>query len=56
MENDLIILALQDICIRDNKELKEVHQYLLMKYRMDVDLLVLQRRLEKILSEEKAVA
>jgi hypothetical protein len=56
MENDLITLALQDICIRDSKEIMEAHQYLIMKYRMEVDLLVLQRRLEKILSEEKAVA
>ncbi len=56
MENDLINLALQDIYIRDNKELQDVHQYLLMKYRMEVDLLVLQKRLEKILNEEKAVA
>jgi len=56
MENDLITLALQDICIRDSKELQEVHQYLLMKYRMEVDLVILQRRYEKLLSQEKAVA
>lgn len=56
MERDLITLALQNLCIQLGKDPKEVHQYLLMKYRMDVDLLVLQKRLEKILSEEKAVA
>jgi predicted transcriptional regulator len=56
MERDLIFLALQEIIFRDGKDLKEVQQYLRMKYRMEVDELVLKRRLEKLIKTEKAVA
>ncbi|WP_153231763.1 hypothetical protein [Algoriphagus machipongonensis] len=56
MERDLITQALQKICVQENKHLREVQQYLIMKYRIDADQPVLKRRLEKLLSEEKAVA
>ena len=56
MERDLITLALQEIIFRDGNDLKEVQQYLRMKYRMDADESVLKRRLEKMLQTEKAVA
>ncbi|MEB2774949.1 hypothetical protein SYJ56_06505 [Algoriphagus sp. D3-2-R+10] len=56
MEKDLITQALQMIHLRNGKDLKEVSQYLNMKYRVDVDPLVLQSRLKKLILEEKAVA
>lgn len=56
MNRDLINLALQEIVLRDVKDLKEVQQYLRMKYRIEVDQLVLEKRLQKLLQTEKAVA
>lgn len=56
MDRDLITLALQEIVLRDGKDLKEVQRYLRMKYRLEADDLALKRRLEKILHAEKAVA
>lgn len=56
MERDLIFIALQEVVLRDGKDLKEVQQYLRMRYRLDADELVLKKRLEKILQTEKAVA
>ncbi len=56
MNRDLISQALQEVVLRDGKNLKEAQQYLRMKYRVEADELVLERRLEKILQEEKAVA
>lgn len=56
MSKDLINQALQTIHLQHGKNLKEVVQYLNMKYRVDVELMVLQSRLKKMLLEEKAVA
>lgn len=56
MERDLITLSLQLVHLQNGQDLKEVQQYLKLKYRIDVDLAVLQHRLEKLLLEEKAVA
>ena len=56
MDRDLISIALQEIVLRECKGLKEVQQYLRMKYRIEADDLVLKRRLEKMLQTEKAVA
>lgn len=56
MDRDLISMALQEIVLREGKDLKEVQQYLRMKYRIEADDLVLNRRLEKMLQTEKAVA
>lgn len=56
MYQDLISSALQELVLRDGKDLKEVQQYLRMKHRLDADHVVLQRRLEKMLQSEKAVA
>ena len=56
MEKDLITQALQTIHLQNGKDLKEVMQYLNMKYRIDIDALVLQSRLKKMILEEKAVA
>ena len=56
MDKDLITDALQTIHLQHGKDLKEVAQYLTMKYRIEVELLVLQNRLKKLLQEEKAVA
>ncbi|MBN7813560.1 hypothetical protein J0A68_21575 [Algoriphagus sp. H41] len=56
MEPDLISAALRELVLRDGKSLKEVQQYLRMKYRLEADELVLKRRLEKMLQAEKAVA
>ena len=56
MNQDLISIALQELVLRDGKDLKEVQQYLRMKHRLDADDIVLKRRLEKMLHTEKAVA
>ncbi|MFC5626306.1 hypothetical protein [Algoriphagus winogradskyi] len=56
MVKDLITEALQTLHLQHGKDLKEVAQYLKMKYRVEVGLLVLQSRLKKVLLEEKAVA
>lgn len=56
MEKDLINLALYSFCIQNANSITEVAQYLKMKHRLEVELLVLQKRLDKILLEEKAVA
>ncbi len=56
MEKDLINASLHSLCIQNAKSITEVAQYLQMKYRMDVEVQVLQSRLNKILQEEKAVA
>jgi len=56
MEKDLITQALQTIHLQNGKDLKEVSQYLNMKYRIDADHMILQKRLKKMLLEEKAVA
>lgn len=56
MEKDLITKAIQDLVIKEGKGITEVQYYLRMKYGMEIDCLVLDRRLEKLLLEEKAVA
>ncbi len=56
MEKGIITQAIQQICFQNGKDLAEVSQYLKMKYKIDTDLQVLQKRLSKLLSEEKAVA
>jgi hypothetical protein len=56
MQKDLITQALQMIHLQNGKDLKEVTQYLNMKYRIDADILVLEDRLKKLILEEKAVA
>ncbi|MEB2786246.1 hypothetical protein [Algoriphagus persicinus] len=56
MEKDLITQALQTIHLQHGKDLTEVSQYLNMRYRVDVEPLVLQRRLKKMMQEAKAVA
>ncbi len=56
MDRDLITIALQEMVLREGKDLKEVQQYLRMRYRLEADELVLKRRLGKMLQTEKAVA
>lgn len=56
MEEGLINRALKRLVIEDGKDLREVQQYLLMKYKIDVEQPVLQRRLEKMSIHKKAVA
>lgn len=56
MERDLITQVLHSICLQEGKDIKDVHQYLLMKYRIEVEELVLKKRLQKLMNEEKAVA
>ncbi|MDG1279605.1 MAG: hypothetical protein P8O16_20205 [Algoriphagus sp.] len=56
MEKDLINQSLHTICLQNGKSLDDASQYLKMKYRMDVENLVLEKRLNKILNDEKAVA
>lgn len=56
MNRDLITTALQEIVLRDGKDLKEAQQYLRMRYHIDVEKAVLSRRLKKLHQAEKAVA
>jgi|GEM_PF-615499 Zn/Cd-binding protein ZinT len=56
MEKDLINLSLHRICIQEGKSLAEAAQYLKMKYKIDVEIIVLEKRLNTILNNEKAVA
>lgn len=56
MNRDIITIALQELVLREGKNMKEVQQYLRMRYRIEADELVLKRRLEKIHLTEKAVA
>ena len=56
MERDLITLALQDMVLKEGKELSEVQQYLRMRYRIEVDPTILSKRMKKLTQEEKAVA
>ena len=56
MEKGLINSSLHLLCIQNSKSITEAALYLQMKYRIDVDILVLQKRLNKIIHEEKAVA
>ncbi|WP_168171995.1 hypothetical protein [Algoriphagus sp. A40] len=56
MNRDIITIALQELVLREGKNMKEVQQYLRMRYSIEADELVLNRRLEKILQTEKAVA
>ncbi|WP_187176493.1 hypothetical protein [Algoriphagus sp. AK58] len=56
MEKDLITLALQEIILKEGKSIQDVKQYLRMRFRMEVDDLVLSKRLERVVPHEKAVA
>jgi len=56
MEKDLINSSLHALCIQNAKSITEAAQYLKMKYRLDIEEIVLKKRLNNIISEEKAVA
>lgn len=56
MEKDVITVALQELVMKEGKSLSEVKNYLRLKFRMEVDELVLSSRLKKIHQAEKAVA
>lgn len=56
MEHDLITLALKELHLVQEKKLKEVQDYLGLKYKIDLDEQVLRLRLKKLLQEDKAVA
>jgi hypothetical protein len=56
MEKDLINSFLHYLCILNAKSITEAAQYLKMKYRLDIEEIVLKKRLNNIISEEKAVA
>ncbi len=49
-------MALQELVMKEGKNLGEVKHYLRMKFRMEVDELVLAKRLKKLQQVEKAVA
>ncbi len=56
MEEGLINRALKRLVIEEGNHLREVQQYLLMKFKIEVDQSVLQKRLDKMSIQEKAVA
>ena len=56
MEKGLINKALLELALQGGKDLVEVQRYLRMKYRIEAEILVLKKRLEKMRQDEKAVA
>lgn len=56
MEKDVITVALQELVTKEGKSLSDVKHYLRLKFRMEVDEMVLSSRLKKIQQTEKAVA
>lgn len=56
MEEGLINRAIKRLVIEEGNHLREVQQYLLMKFKIEVDQSVLQKRLDKMSIQEKAVA
>lgn len=56
MDSGVINSAIKKLCLTEGKGLNEVIQYLKLKYKIDADEAVLQKRLEKIVTNEKAVA
>lgn len=56
MEEGLINRALKRLVLEEGNDLREVQQYLLMKFRIEVDQSVLQKRLDKMSIQGKAVA
>lgn len=56
MEKDVITIALQELVTKEGKSLSDVKHYLRLKFRLEVDELVLSGRLKKIQQGEKAVA
>jgi hypothetical protein len=56
MEKDVLIAALQGLVIKQRKGLEEVKHYLRTRYHLEVDNLVLSKRLEKISLSEKGIA
>lgn len=56
MEEGLINKALKRFVIEEGTDLYEVQRYLLLKFKIDVEQAVLQKRLEKMSPPQKAVA
>lgn len=56
MEEGLINRALKRLVIEERLHLRDVQQYLLMKFKIDVEQSVLQKRLDNMSIQEKAVA
>lgn len=56
MEKDIITQALLTMVAKEGNSLQEVKDYLRMKFKMEVEDIVLSKRLEKNLNVEKAVA
>lgn len=56
MHQDLITQALKEIHLIQEKSLREVQDYLSLKYKIDLDHNVLTLRLKKLIQEDKAVA
>lgn len=56
MGDGLINKALKRFVIEGGTDLLEVQRYLLMKFKIDVDQSVLQKRLDKMSPSQKAVA
>jgi hypothetical protein len=56
MEDGLIYRALRRFVIEKGTDLQEVQDYLLLKHKIEVELNVLRKRLEKFSNSEKAVA
>lgn len=56
MDKGLINQTIQYLHLENEKSLLEVKQYLSMKYRIDLEVEVIEKRLGKMIQEEKAVA
>jgi hypothetical protein len=56
MEQGLINKELKRFCMEGGTDLGKVQQYLLLKYNIEVERSVLEKRLEKLSPPQKAVA
>jgi len=56
MEKGLITRAIQTLHLEKEKSLLEVKQYLSMKYKIDMEVQAIEKRLRKLIQDEKAVA
>lgn len=56
MLEGIINRALRKLVVENGADLKEVQQYLLLKFKIEVEQEVLQKRVQKFINSGKAVA
>lgn len=56
MLEGIINRALRKLAVENGADLREVRQYLLLKFKIDVEVEVLQKRVQKFTNSKKAFA